>query len=130
MPTFTHGKNAKLSIGPIGNMVDVSDVISQANMSRTADTAEVTSFGNSAKAYIPGLRDATISLEGMVDTGGAIRLDNILGEMAEVEYKPEGDTGITYSGQGILTSLEITAEVGGAVTISGEVQMSGEMTVA
>lgn len=129
MPEFPHGKDARILMGPPGNLLDISQVCNTANLSRSADVAEVTAFSDTAKSYIPGMRDATISIEGMMDKAGTLQLDQLLAEASAFEYYPVGLTGVKYEGTGILTSLEIGADVGGAVTISGEIQISGEMTV-
>ena len=52
MPEFPHGKDARILMGPPGNLLDISQVCNTANLSRTADTAEVTAFSDTAKAYI------------------------------------------------------------------------------
>lgn len=131
MPTFSHGKSAVFKIADSGaTLRDVSSVVNTASLSRSAETAEVTALGNSSKAYIPGLKDATISVEGMADVTTSGYFDGVLGTTTTWEYYPAG-TGsgqVKYSGSGILTSFETSAEVGGAVSVSGEVQVSGDVT--
>jgi len=57
MPTFTHGKNAAFKIDDSGGTLrDISDVLTDVSISRTADVAEVSAFTNSSKAYVAGLR--------------------------------------------------------------------------
>lgn len=131
MPTFSHGKSAVFKIADSGSTLrDVSSVVNTASLSRSAETAEVTALGNASKAYIPGLKDATISVEGMADVTTSGYFDGVLGATTTWEYYPAGTAvgQVKYSGSGILTSLETSAEVGGAVSISGEVQVTGDVT--
>jgi hypothetical protein len=132
MPTFAHGKSAVFKINDGSTLRDISDVVNSSSLSRSAETAEVTALGNSSKAYIPGLRDATVSIEGMADVTTSGYLDGILGTTTTWEFYPAGTAGgqVKYSGSGILTSLETSAEVGGAVSVSGEVQVTGDVTRA
>lgn len=131
MPTFTHGKDAVFKAADSGaTLRDLSSVINSASLSRSAETAEVTALGDDSKAYIPGLKDATVSVEGMADVTTSGYLDGILGSVTTWEFYPAGVGAgkVKYSGSAILTSLETGAEVGGAVTVSGEFQVTGDVT--
>ena len=65
MPTFTHGKNAAFKIDDSGGTLrDISDVLTDVSISRTADVAEVSAFSNSSKAFVSGLKDATLTISG------------------------------------------------------------------
>lgn len=78
MPTFIHGKGAKVLL----DAYDLSEYFNSADVSQTIDTAETTGFGSSSKSYIVGLRDQTLSLAGMYsqDAGGSdATLSGILG---------------------------------------------------
>ena len=132
MPTFAHGKCAVFKINDGSTLRDISDVVNSSALSRSAETAEVTALGNNSKAYIPGLKDATISIEGMADVTTSGYLNGVLGVSTAWEFYPAGTAAgqVKYSGNGILTSLETSAEVGGAVSISGEVQVTGDVTRA
>ena len=80
MPTFAHGKAAVFKIADSGSTLrDVSNVINSAGLSRSVDTAEVTAYGAGDKAYIAGLRDATIPIEGLADPTVDGYLTGILG---------------------------------------------------
>lgn len=131
MPTFTHGKNAVFKVADSGaTLRDVSTAVNKAALKRQVDTAEVSALGNSSKAYIPGLKDATISLDGFADATVSGYMDGILGTTTTWEYYPSGTAAgnIKYSGSGIVTQLETSAEIGGAVTLTGELQVTGDIT--
>lgn len=130
MPTFTHGKDARFKIADSnGAMQDISAMVNKVDLQRQADTAEVSAFGDKYKAYIPGLIDATISFEGMTDVTLSGYFDDLLGELTTWEFYPGGeDSGqIKYEGSGMVTSLEQAADIGGAITCSGELQVAGEV---
>lgn len=135
MPTFAHGKAAVFKVADNGGSLrDVSNVINSSGLSRSVETGETTAFGSNDKSYIPGLRDATISLGGMSDATVDGYLAGILGHGTPVAWElyPQGSvTGYPkYSGSAILTSYESSVEVGGVVAISGELQVTGAITRA
>lgn len=131
MPTFSHGKEAVFKVADSGaTLRDVSNVLNTATLSREVDTAEVSALGDDDKSYIPGLRDATVSVEGMADVTTSGYFDGILGATTTFEFYPAGTASgqVKYSGSCILTSFETGAELGGAVTVSGEFQITGGIT--
>jgi len=78
MPTFVHGKGTKVYLDEF----DLTTYFNSADVTLTTETAEVTAFAASSKAYILGLADGTLSLSGMwsADTDGSDEeLNAILG---------------------------------------------------
>ena len=126
MPTFTHGKDAKV----FANGYDLSEFLSSVTVSGESDTAETSTLGSSAKTYIAGMRDATVSAEGFfsTDVGGSDeRLAAQLGTSVVFTVVVSADA-VGASGYGmtaIETNYEAGAEIGGAVAIS----MEGQSTV-
>ena len=133
MPTFAHGKNTVVKVADNGGTLrDVSNVCNASGLARSVDAAEVTTFGQGDKAYIAGLRDATIPIEGLADPTVDGYFVGILGWSTPVAWElyPMGSaTGlIKYNGSAILTRYEARPEVGDAVKITGELQNSGTIT--
>ena len=131
MPTFTHGKSAAFKIDDSGGTLrDISDVLTDVAVSRTADVAEVSAFSNSSKAYVAGLKDATITISGSFDATVDGYLKGILGAEGSFEFYPIGTTGGNpkASGECIMTSYDRTPDVGGAVTFTAAFQVSGDVT--
>lgn len=131
MPTFTHGKNAAFKIDDSGGTLrDISNVLTDVAISRTADVAEVSAFSNSSKAYVAGLKDATITISGSFDATVDGYLSGILGAEGSFEFYPIGTTGGNpkASGECIMTSYDRTPDVGGAVTFTAAFQVSGNVT--
>ena len=131
MPTFTHGKSAAFKIDDSGGTLrDITDVLTDVAVSRTADVAEVSAFSNSSKAYVAGLKDATITISGSFDATVDGYLKGILGAEGSFEFYPIGTTGGNpkASGECIMTSYDRTPDVGGAVTFTAAFQVSGDVT--
>ena len=131
MPTFTHGKNAAFKIDDSGGTLrDITDVLTDVAVSRTADVAEVSAFSNSSKAYVAGLKDATITISGSFDATVDGYLKGILGAEGSFEFYPIGTTGGNpkASGEAIMTSYDRTPDVGGAVNFTAAFQVSGDVT--
>ena len=131
MPTFTHGKNAAFKIDDSGGTLrDISDVLTDVSVSRTADVAEVSAFSNSSKAYVAGLNDATITISGSFDATVDGYLSGIIGAEGSFEFYPIGTTSGNpkSSGEAICTSYDRTPDVGGAVSFTAAFQVSGDVT--
>ena len=132
MPTFRHGKSAVFKITDSGaTLRDISNVVNEVTMPRSIETGETTSFGASAKSYVTGLSDATMSVSGTWDATVDGYLAGLVGSDATAfEYGPEGSasTRIKFTGNAILTSYEVGSPVGDVVTFSAEFQVSGAIT--
>ena len=131
MPTFTHGKNAAFKIDDSGGTLrDISDVLTDVSISRTADVAEVSAFSNSSKSFVSGLTDATLTISGSFDATVDGYLSGILGAEGSFEFYPIGTTGGNpkASGEAIMTSYDRTPDIGGAVTFTAAFQVSGDVT--
>lgn len=90
----------------------------------SADTAEISTFGATSKSYVAGLLGGTISASGVWDATLDATLAGIVGKTGTFSYVPGGGT-ITYSGEAICTSYQVTSGIGGAVTWSAAWQITG-----
>jgi len=129
---YAHGTTGVLKVFST-SLRDLSPYLTSAQSSLSADTAEVSTLGDTSKEYIAGLKDGTISFEGKFDPTPDGWLQAILGGTAvPFEFHPQGTaTGnVKYSGSAILTSYEPGADIGDAVGFSGELQISGAVTRA
>jgi hypothetical protein len=78
MPTFVHGKGTDVYLDEFV----MTPYFNSADVTVTNETAEVTSFADTSKAYILGLADGTLTMSGMwtADTDGSDEeLNAILG---------------------------------------------------
>jgi len=123
---FIHGKGTIT----LCNEFDLSGYFNEASVSHSIETAETTTFGKSAKTYIVGLEDGTLSLGGLFE-GSANAVDAELTDVLGVDsgmtitVAPSGSLAIgerTMSLNGKLTSYEISAPVGDVVSASSEFQ--------
>ena len=131
MPTFTHGKNAAFKFDDSGGTIrDISNVLTDVAVSRTADVSEVSAFSNSSKAFVSGLKDGTITLTGTFDATVNGYFTGILGSEVDFEFYPIGTTGCNpkASGKAILTSYDRTPDIAGAVGFSAAFQITGDVT--
>lgn len=126
-----HGSKAKFSITDSGGTVrDLTAFLSSAGMPRSADTAETSVLGLTSKRYIPGLKDGTIPIEGPFDVTVDGYLNGILGMERVFAYDPQGTGSGTphYAGSAILTSYESETAVDDAGSMTGEFQITGDVT--
>jgi hypothetical protein len=132
MPTFVHGKSTDFALDDTGGTSrNLSNTITSVDFPETLDTAETTAFGASAKSYIVGLTDATISVSGIWDA----TVDGYIQGGAEPAsrsfiFGPAGSTvsNVKYTGEAIVTSFSISNPVGDVVTYSLDLQVTGAIT--
>lgn len=130
---YTHGKNSVFKVDNSGGtLTDISAYLDNVDFPISVETAETTTFGDSAKDYIVGLKDATVSISGVWDATPDAHLAGILGQAATVtvEWSPAGTSSGNpkYTAEAILTSYSIPSSVGDKVTFSAEFQVSGAVT--
>ena len=132
---FAHGKGADFRLDNSGgSLTNISTYLDDVSFPQTIETAETTTFGASSKSYIVGLRDATISLSGKQDATLDAHISAVLGPAATLsfQYSPEG-TGsgaIKYTGECIVTGYDVSAPIGDVVSVSIDLQVSGDVTRA
>ncbi|CAB4156170.1 Phage major tail protein TP901-1 [uncultured Caudovirales phage] len=132
MPTFVHGKSTNFTLDDTsGSVRNISDTVTSVDFPDTIDLAETTAFGSSAKSYIVGLTDATLSISGIWDA----TVDGYLSGGAEPAsrsfvFGPAGSTAgnVKYTGEAIVTSYSISNPVGDVVTYSLDLQVTGPVT--
>jgi hypothetical protein len=68
MPTFRHGKSTVFKVdNAAGSLTDISNTLTDVSFPQSVDTAETSAFGSSAKSYVVGLSDGTLSVSGNYD---------------------------------------------------------------
>jgi hypothetical protein len=129
---FVHGKSTNFTLDDTsGSVRDISAFVNNVDFPETTETAETTAFGSTAKSYIVGLTDSTISVSGMWDS----TLDGYIAGGAEPAsrsfvFGPAGSTAgnVKYTGEAIVTSYSISNPVGDVVTFSLDLQVTGAVT--
>jgi len=132
-PTFRHGKGSFFSLTDnSGTTINFSSGLGECSLSRSLETAEVTTFGDNDKSYIPGLRDATFSVSGHFASTYSQKLDASIGHstLLSFVFGPGSTASLSpkYTGKAILTSVEYGASVGDKVNLSFALQCSGAIT--
>lgn len=140
MATYVHGKGAKFSLdtGTAGTaLTDISDIVTEANISIDIDQADTSHFGSNAKTYIVGQNDATSSVTALFDRARLLSLTQVLNSLLNgtvasitVEMGPEGGaSGATkISQEMIISSFEVSASTSETVSVSMELQRTGDTT--
>ena len=132
MPTFFHGKDAEVYITDSGGTErNFTSYSTSVGIPAEVETAEVSTLGDDDKVYVVGLKDATFTIEGRLDATVDGYLNGLAGGTPRA-YKiaPMGSVAgrLYYSGSCILTSYELTSELGDVVGFSAEFQNSGAPT--
>lgn len=127
--SFSHGKNTAVLV----DKYNVSTYLNEVSSSMSIETADTTTFGTSAKTYISGQNDATISFSGLYD-GAANAIAEIFEAIISNDSTPPiticADGGLAVGNKATLaqakqTSYEISAPVADIVSLSGEFQVTG-----
>jgi len=126
MPTFRHGKNINVFI----DQYDFSTYFNDVSATNSVDTAETSAFGTSAKTYVVGHRDGTVSLGGMFESTASTGTDqyfaSVLGSATKqkvivaVEGHSNGTGAIML--QADDTSYEVSSAIADIVQASAEFQ--------
>lgn len=136
MPTFVHGKGAYLGISTTtstGAIVNFSSGVTEVSMPRSVDTAEVTTYGDNDRNYIPGLRTGTMSVTGIF---ASTYEEKVVTMMASSKtslaflFGPAGNSAgkRKEKGQAIVTGYEVGAPVGDKVSMKIDLQITGAVT--
>lgn len=131
--SFSHGSKAQFWMkNGSGVLTDLSSYLRQANLTRTADTAETSALGTTDKSYIPGLKDNRFALAGMFDPVIDEILNGAVGDptFRDFEYYPQGkSTGLVkYAGSGFIVNYNPSGDVGSVQAISADFQVNGAVT--
>ena len=119
---FAHGTVAVITV----NSVNISTYCNTDSLETEAETAEVTTLGKTAKNYIPGLEDGTISAEGPFDPTIDSTINSMRRTLVPFLIQPQGTaSGLPrYTGNCILTKYKIESPVDDASNWSAEWQIS------
>lgn len=127
----TAGNMTHVAFGTSGSETNISSYLNSAELSQTVDELESTTFGDSDKEFIPGLKERDFSFEGDWDA----TIDGILAPLLGVAGKsivfgPAGNTAgmVKYSAAAWLKEYPIASSVGDKVTLSGAIRVSGAVT--
>jgi len=117
-----------------GTLVDITSKLNDFSFPQTVGTEEATTFGDESQVFISTLKGATIDIAGDWDPTIDGHLFGIQGLDATqtFEYYPTGTASgnVKYSGECRLTSYEISSPVGGKISFSASLQITGDVARA
>lgn len=136
--SFTHGKNANFQLADSGATVrDLSAYVDKVSgLPGGRNLSDVTAFGASGVAKLPGLQDVSFTVEGSFDstatTGPHVVINGLrtTTTASSFVYGPEGSTtGKTkLTGNCWLKDYKVDATVTDKVSFSAEFQVDGVVT--
>ena len=123
------GKDANFSY----NSVAIEDELNSIGMSVDVNLPEVTAFADTGSEFVEGLMNAKFSVSGAADFLASQGDATIFGQIGSGEaahiFQPTGASAgansPNYTGNSLVASYSITAEVGAPVTYSAELQVNG-----
>jgi hypothetical protein len=126
--------NAVVTIGG----VDLSSHITKVTLSTSVNELETTTFGNTAKRRVAGLRDSTVAIDFNQDfaaTQVEATLYPLVGSTTQVVVKPNGTaasaTNPSYTFNALITEwMPLDAQVGELATASVTFPVDGTITKA
>jgi hypothetical protein len=135
---FRPGKDAFIRIdGVAGTPVNLSGYADNFSFPRSSDTYEVSTFGSTPKAFIPGLTEGgMVTMSGPLDVAMGTFLSTICAAQAAgsstytLEYSPAGSVAgqLKVSAESLFAGCDYSAGVGGRVEYSSSWQITGAVT--
>lgn len=90
---FVHSKNSVVKLDTsTGLSTDISDYVDNVSVPDNIDQTDITTLGDGARNFTPGLRTSQISLSGPYDTTLAIQMSALVSATTAVtfEFHPNG----------------------------------------
>ena len=134
---FSAGTDAVLKLHDGSTLVDVSQYIKTAGISRSRDMYDTTTLGLNDRAFVGGLRNNTTTLEGPFDpTMDALLSGGLDAQARSFEYYPAGEasgggedaTHPKYTGSYLVASYDPSTPVDGMAGFSANIQYTGTIT--
>ena len=135
---FGHGKFASIKMdNAAGTLFDISAISNNIDYPESYGTGETTSFQQTAKTYLVGLTDATLSIGGTYDNTLAATIRAAVASVVNgtnaslsIEYGPQGTaTGKPkYTFEAIPTGVSFSSPVAGVGTFKIDFQRTGPTT--
>lgn len=125
-----HGRNGEIQIGA-SSPLSVIGSLSGWSISFTRDKVDVTSFGETNKSYLAGLKDVSGSFEGFFDTTyiRALMDESDSSTGTNIRITPSTDYPTFYYEGPAWFDLTNTGAVNDAVKISGTFSANGDWTL-
>jgi len=128
--TKLHGKNGAIYVnGPKGTGTKVATK-SQWDLNLARDYVEVTTFGDTNKTYVAGLKDITGTFNGVLDVSGDLMVNNTsIDDVPLYLYADDGASPVLVASGLALIDSSITVSNADAVRVSGNFRASAAWAV-
>jgi len=125
-----HGKNGAIYVnGPKGTGTKVATK-SQWDLNLARDYVEVTTFGDTNKEYVAGLKDITGTFNGVLDVSGDLMVNNTsIDDVPLYLYADDGASPVLVASGPALIDSSITLSNADAARVSGNFRASGAWAV-
>lgn len=136
---YVHSKTSRFTVDDSGGTPREIIGVESVQFSQSADPVETTGIGDSAKSYINGFVENSLSISGAWEAGATgDESDDVLsgivgGSAGTTSFYPDdtgsgADTVIEYTGEAICTSYQVSAGVGDKVNYSAEFLFTSAVT--
>jgi hypothetical protein len=128
--TKLHGKNGAIYIGgPKGTGLKVA-AKSEWTLSLGRDYVDATTFGNTNREYLAGLRDLSGTFSGLMDVSGDLLVNSSSSDIVQLYlYADDGTTPILLGSGPSLVDAQITASNADAIRMSGNFRAAGNWAI-
>lgn len=125
-----HGKNGAIYIGgPKGSGVKVANK-AEWTLSLGRDYVDATTFGNTNKTYLVGLRDVSGTFSGLMDVSGDLLVNATTSDIVQLYlYADDGASPILLGSGPSLVDAQISASNQDAIRMSGNFRAAGDWTI-
>lgn len=124
---FVLGKDATVTV----NSQDLSAFVTDYDITRTVDSIDVTTLGDSAHEKLGGLKDGTITLNGIMDGAGTttpdVKIGDALGTVVAFSIDP-GSSSAPYTGNVLIQSYRESAAVADVVRWTATLEITGAVS--
>lgn len=128
--TKLHGKNGAIYIdGPKGSGTKVSNM-NEWTLSLGRDYVDATTFGNTNRTYLVGLRDVSGTFAGLMDVSGHLLINATTSDIVDLYlYADDGASPILLASGPALVDAQVNASNADAIRISGNFRAAGNWTI-
>jgi hypothetical protein len=128
--TKLHGKNGAIYIGgPKGTGIKVSNK-NEWTLSLGRDYVDATTFGNTNRTYLVGLRDVSGTFSGLMDVSGDLLVNATTSDIMDLYlYADDGASPILIASGPSLIDAQVNASNADAIRMSGNFRAAGNWTI-
>lgn len=128
--TKLHGKNGAIYIGgPKGSGTKVA-VKNEWTLSLGRDYVDATTFGDTNRNYLVGLRDVSGTFAGLMDVSGDLLVNATTSDIVDLYlYADDGASPILIGSGPALVDAQINASNADAVRMSGNFRAAGNWSI-